>query len=75
MTQQTHTPVHEDIVLPQLAVIDSHMHLWDRIGFDYFAPEFLADVADGHNVQSSIYVECGMAYDAFSPDPMLVVSE
>lgn len=75
MTQQTHTPVHEDIVLPQLAVIDSHMHLWDRIGFDYFAPEFLADVADGHNVQSSIYVECGMAYDAFSPDPMLVVDE
>ena len=38
MTQQTHTPVHEDIVLPQLAVIDSHMHLWVRIGFDYFAP-------------------------------------
>ena len=49
MTQQTHTPVHEDIVLPQLAVIDSHMHLWDRIGFDYFAPEFLADVADGQD--------------------------
>lgn len=75
MTQDAPAPVREDIVLPHLPVIDSHMHLWDRIGFDYFAPEFLADVADGHNVQSSIYVECGMAYDAFSPDPMLAVDE
>lgn len=75
MTQQTPEAVHEDIVLPHLPVIDAHMHLWDRIGFDYFAPEFLADVADGHDVQSSIYVECGMAYDAFSADPMLAVDE
>lgn len=75
MTQQTPEAVREDIVLPHLPVIDAHMHLWDRIGFDYFAPEFLADVMDGHSVQSSIYVECGMAYDAFSADPMLAVDE
>ncbi|WP_028710519.1 amidohydrolase family protein [Paracoccus pantotrophus] len=75
MTQQSLKTVHEGIVLPQLPIIDSHMHLWDRIGFDYFAPEFLADVADGHDVRSSLYVECGMAYDALSSDPMLAVDE
>ena len=63
MTQQTHTPVHEDIVLPQLAVIDSHMHLWDRIGFDYFAPEFLADVADGHNVHYQRRLHTNLVHD------------
>lgn len=75
MTQDADASVHEEIVLPHLPVVDSHMHLWDRIGFDYFASEFLADVADGHDVRSSVYVECGMAYDAFSPDPMLAVDE
>lgn len=65
----------EDIVLPDLPVVDSHIHLWDRTGFDYFAPEYLADVADGHNVTSSIYVECNMGYDPALSEDMKPVSE
>lgn len=56
----------EDILFPDLPIVDSHIHLWDRTGFDYFAAEYLKDVADGHKVESSVYVECNMHY---SDDP------
>lgn len=67
--------VSEEIILPDLTIIDAHIHLWDRTGFDYFAPEFLADVADGHRIESSIYVECNMGYDPALPDDYKPVSE
>ncbi|RJG03265.1 amidohydrolase family protein [Noviherbaspirillum sedimenti] len=66
MSKSTAAPMRENIVMPDLPIVDAHIHLWDRIGFDYFAPEFLVDVADGHNVTASIYVECNMRY---SDDP------
>lgn len=56
----------EPIIMPDLPIVDSHIHLWNRTGFDYFAPEYLADVSDGHKVEESIYVECDMGY---SDDP------
>ncbi|SMF90065.1 Predicted metal-dependent hydrolase, TIM-barrel fold [Azospirillum oryzae] len=54
----------EPVLLPELPIVDSHIHLWTRD--NYFAQDFLADVAAGHNVQASIYAECGMC---FSDDP------
>jgi predicted TIM-barrel fold metal-dependent hydrolase len=62
----------EDILFPDLPIVDPHVHMWDKSGFDYFAPELLADVHDGHKVEKTIYVECHMGYDnnrneAFQP--------
>jgi L-fuconolactonase len=62
----------EDILFPDLAIIDPHVHMWDKSGFDYFAPELLADVHDGHKIEKTIYVECHMGYnndkrEAFQP--------
>ncbi len=56
----------EPVLFPDLPIIDSHIHLWNCAGYDYFVADFLADVATGHNVEASVYVECGMA---FSDDP------
>lgn len=62
--QPSSTKLREEIVDPDLPVIDAHIHLWTRD--NYFAPDFIADVQAGHKVVSSIYVECSMAY---SDDP------
>ena len=66
------TTAFEEILFPALPIVDPHVHMWDRGGFDYFAPELLADVHDGHRVEKTIYVECHMGYnddprEAFQP--------
>ncbi|SMF90139.1 Predicted metal-dependent hydrolase, TIM-barrel fold [Azospirillum oryzae] len=58
----------EPIILPDLPVVDAHFHLWNLMGFDYFAPDFLQDVEAGHKVEASVYVECDMGYSDH-PDP------
>lgn len=60
----------EPTVLPDLPIVDAHIHLWHRD--NYFARDFLADVGSGHHVAASVYAECGMAYaddprEAFRP--------
>jgi L-fuconolactonase len=62
----------EEILFPDLSIIDPHVHMWNRGGFDYFASELLADIQDGHKVEKTIYVECHMCYnndprEAFQP--------
>lgn len=58
------TLAREEILLPELPIIDAHIHLWHRD--NYFAPDYLKDVNSGHNVVASVYAECSMAY---SEDP------
>jgi predicted TIM-barrel fold metal-dependent hydrolase len=48
----------EPILEPELAIIDTHHHLWEAPG-RYLLEDFLADAGTGHNVVASVYVECG----------------
>ena len=47
------------IVRPDLPIVDSHHHLWLRDGARYLLDEYVADLASGHNVVATVYVECG----------------
>ena len=38
----------ETILEPELPIIDTHHHLWDRGGWTYLPPELLADLNTGH---------------------------
>jgi L-fuconolactonase len=68
-------PAAETIVDPTLPIVDAHFHLWKGSGYDYFAPDYLADVNSGHNVEASVYVECGMAYSSDSRPQFRPVGE
>ena len=65
----------EPIIEPELAICDPHHHLWDFPNSRYLLPELLADLTSGHNVQSTVFVECGSFYRASGPEPMKYVGE
>ncbi len=65
----------EAILEPDLPIIDTHHHLWDRDGHRYFLQEFLADVATGHNLVATVFLECHSMYRAAGPEEMRPVGE
>lgn len=55
--------VVEDVLEPDLAIVDPHHHLWPVGGFwPYTIAELTADLTDGHNVVNTVFVECHAAY-------------
>ncbi len=69
-------PVGEqDIVLSDLPVIDSHHHLWLRPGSRYLLDEFASDLASGHRVLATVYVECSSMYRRTGPAELRPIGE
>lgn len=60
----------EDALEPDLLIVDPHHHLWDRPGARYLAPDFMADLAAGHRVRATVYVEAHSMYRE-GGDPLL----
>lgn len=55
-------------LLPELEIVDAHHHLWDRHGHRYLLEEFAEDIGEsGHNVVSSVFVQCRTMYRADGP--------
>lgn len=53
----------EEVIEPELPIVDAHHHLWDR-GCPYFVPQLLADLRCGHNFRGTVYVEAASMYRA-----------
>ena len=54
--------LQEDVLEPELPIIDPHHHLWLRSGYTYLMPELAADLASGHNIIATVYAECHSMY-------------
>ena len=65
----------EDILEPELPIIDPHHHLWDHPGNKYYLDELLADVNSGHNIVSTVFLQCFWAYRTSGPDAMKPIGE
>ena len=65
----------EAILEPDLPIIDTHHHLWERPDHRYLLHEFLADVRTGHNVVATVFMECHSMYRAHGPEEMHPVGE
>ena len=69
----------EETLEPELPICDPHHHLWefrhDRVAPRYLLDELLADMNSGHNIVSTIFIDCGAMYRADGPDEMKVVGE
>ncbi len=67
--------VHEAPIDPDLPICDPHHHLWDRDGSRYLLDELLADLNCGHNIVSTVFIECGAMYRASGPEALRPVGE
>jgi predicted TIM-barrel fold metal-dependent hydrolase len=65
----------EEIIDPGRPVVDPHHHLWDRGGQRYLIEELTADIASGHNVVATVYVEARSMYRAYGPEALRPVGE
>ncbi len=69
----------EKAIEPDLPIVDPHHHLWDRPRVRYTVEDLAADIGDvangGHNVVSTVFVECRAMYRAQGDKAMRVVGE
>jgi predicted TIM-barrel fold metal-dependent hydrolase len=65
----------EEIIDPQRPIVDPHHHLWDRGGQRYMIGEMAADIASGHNIIATVYVDCRSMYRASGPEAFRPVGE
>ncbi|MEO2183081.1 MAG: amidohydrolase family protein [bacterium] len=54
--------LQEEVLEPELPIIDPHHHLWVRSGYTYLMPELAADLASGHNIVATVFAECHSMY-------------
>jgi predicted TIM-barrel fold metal-dependent hydrolase len=65
----------EEIIDPGRPIVDPHHHLWDRGGQRYLIEEMAGDIASGHNVIATVYVEARSMYRAGGQEPLRPVGE
>lgn len=68
--------VDEEVVEPDLPIVDPHHHLWPAGGaLPYGLAELEADVNSGHRIEATVFVECGAAYRTSGPPHQFPVGE
>ena len=66
---------NEPPIEPSRPICDPHHHLWDRPKNRYLAEDFLDDLEAGHNIVSTVFIECGAGYLDRGPKAMRPVGE
>ena len=67
---------HEEIIEPDLPIVDPHHHLVDRPETGrYLLPDLLADTGSGHNITATVYLEWLSMYRAQGPVELRPVGE
>jgi L-fuconolactonase len=70
----------EEVVEPELGIVDPHHHLWDYRGKPGYQPTYLlddlhADTGSGHRIEATVFVECSWAYRQDGPVEFREVGE
>ncbi|MXW52387.1 MAG: amidohydrolase family protein [Gammaproteobacteria bacterium] len=67
--------VTEDTIEPDLEICDPHHHLWDYPENRYLLEELLEDTTSGHNVVSTVFMECGSMYRSSGLESLQPIGE
>ena len=70
----------EEVLEPELPICDAHHHLWDRRPQTrpedrFLLDEFIDELRSGHNIVSSVFVECKTMFRKEGPEALKPVGE
>ncbi|GAC1348094.1 MAG: amidohydrolase family protein [Acetobacteraceae bacterium] len=68
--------VQEPVIEPDLPIIDPHHHLWhDRPSGRYMVEDLAADLASGHKVVGTVFLQCGWRHRQGGPEALRPAGE
>ena len=67
--------IKEETLEPELPICDPHHHLWDHPESRYLLADLLDDTESGHNIVSTVFVECLSKYQKNSSVALAPVGE
>ena len=67
--------LQEEVLEPELPIVDAHHHFYDRPGWRYLLDDYLADARSGHAVRASVHMQALTRYRPDGPDSMKPVGE
>ncbi len=67
--------VKEDVLDPGRRIIDPHHHLWIRPKHQYVLSDFWADTQTGHEIEKTVFIECGACYRVEGPEHLRCLGE
>lgn len=67
--------IQEEVLEPELPIVDAHHHFYDRPGWRYLLDDYLADARSGHAVRASVYMQALTRYRPDGPESMKPVGE
>ena len=68
----------EEPLEPEIPICDPHHHLWEqrtRRVQRYLLDEILEDLGSGHNVVSTVFIECGSMFKADGSEELRPIGE
>ena len=66
----------EEVIDPDLPIIDPHHHLWPAGGaLPYGLDDLEADLGSGHNIVDTVFIECHASYRTEGPEHLRPVGE
>jgi predicted TIM-barrel fold metal-dependent hydrolase len=65
----------EEILDPDLPIIDAHHHVWWERPFPYRFDQLVEDLGAGHNIRATVYMESNAMYRADGPEQFKTVGE
>ena len=65
----------EPTLEPEMPICDPHHHFWDTADVRYLLDDLLQDTGQGHNIVSTVFIECESMYRKAGPEEMRPVGE
>ena len=65
----------EEIIEPERAIVDAHHHLWEEPGNIYLLDQFATDLAAGHRIEATVFVQAHFGYRSAGAEELKPVGE